>query len=90
MEQKDYPLDPAERLDFVWDWAKALDNEDTIAQSEFTSSAGVTTELPTMALTFTRVWVKDAQPGLQRVTNKITTAQGRVFRRSLTIRVGDN
>lgn len=90
MEQKDYPLDPAERLDFVWDWAKVLENGDTIADSEFTSSVGITLELPTMALTFTRVWLKNAQPGLQRVTNTITTVQGRVFRRSLTIQVGDN
>jgi len=86
----EYPLDPAERLDFVWDWARTLENGDTIAQSEFTSSVGITTELPTMATTFTRVWLKDAQPGLQRVTNTITTVQGRVFRRSLTIQVGDN
>lgn len=86
----DYPLDPAERLDFVWDWVKELDNEDTIAQSEFTSSAGITIELPTMTQTATRIWVKDAVPGLRRVSNKITTVQGRIFKRSLTIRVGDN
>lgn len=90
MEQKDYPLDPAERLDFVWDWAKVLENGDTIADSEFASSVGITLELPTMTQTSTRIWLKDAQPGLQRVTNKITTAQGRIFKRSLTIRVGDN
>lgn len=86
----EYSLDPAEKLDFVWDWAKALDNGDTIAQSEFTSSVGVTTETPTMTPTSTRIWLKDAQLGLQRVTNTITTAQGRILKRSLTIRVGYN
>lgn len=89
MEPEYYPLDPAERLDFVWDWSSALDDGDTIADSEFASSAGITTELPTMALTFTKVWVKNAEPGLRRVTNKITTAQGRIFKRFLLFQVPD-
>jgi hypothetical protein len=72
--------DPANILDYSWDWSIWLAPGDSIATSEFLVPAGLTqaTPDPSISGTTTTVWLTGGVPGqLYTVTNRITTIEGR-------------
>lgn len=84
-----YAQGPNDRLDYTIDWTAFLDG-DTIESSAW-SCDDATTEEPTNDETTTTVWVKNAAVDQDiRVTNRITTANGRVKEASLVLRVREH
>jgi hypothetical protein len=78
-------------LDYSVDWTEWLDG-DTIATSSWTvaGDADLTITASSFSGGVATVWLSGGSTGKSyRVTNKITTAQGRTDRRSITITVED-
>jgi len=77
---------PGARLDYGFDYSKHLDPGDVITASTWAQEGGLTIDGDTFQPTKTMTWVSGAQPGKQyRIRNTITTAQGRVFVRTMLI-----
>jgi hypothetical protein len=86
----DFTKDPDAKLDWKFDWSPWLQTGETIASSQFIVTAGITVDSTSNTSTNTTVWLLGGTPGLPyRVTNRITTSQGRIDDRSITIRVKD-
>ena len=76
------------RLDFGCDWSAWLVDGDTITASEWIVPDDLTADGESHTSTETRVWLAGGNDGQSlRVTNRITTAQGRVDDRSITLRI---
>lgn len=79
--------DPNASLDFMIDWFKWLAG-DTIVASEWDSPDGISIDSHTHIASQTIVWVSGGEDGTSYVlTNRITTAAGRIDERSITINV---
>ena len=78
--------DPADILDYQIDWSAAL-GADTIATSAWTVPAGFTVTNQSNSTTTTTVWLSGGTAGVQRITNRITTAGGRTIERSVQMTV---
>ncbi|HHB12214.1 MAG TPA: hypothetical protein ENK62_03330 [Chromatiales bacterium] len=79
--------DPDSTLDYVIDWSSWL-GSDTIASSSWTVPAGLTMTSESNTTTTATVWLSGGSAGSSyQVTNRITTAAGRVDERSITIEV---
>lgn len=77
--------DPNARLDYGFDWSEWL-NGDTITNSTWIVTAGLTSDTPTNTTTVTKIWLSAGTLGeLYTVTNRITTAAGRIDDRSFTV-----
>jgi hypothetical protein len=82
--------DPDATLDWKFDWSLWLSDGETISTSSFITSAGITVNSTSATPTNTTIWLSGGQPGQPyRITNRITTNQGRGDDRSITIRVKD-
>lgn len=83
--------DPSAHLDYGWDWGPWLPAGDTIAASTWTASPGVTVELDSFTPEgLTVVWVSGGTAGqTYSLTNRVTTAEGRVDDRTITLMVRD-
>lgn len=82
--------DPDAVLDWHFDWLAWLQLGETISSSTFLVTAGLTVDSTSNTLTNATVWLSGGSPGQPyRVTNRITTNQGRTDDRSITIRVKD-
>jgi hypothetical protein len=80
--------DPDAFLDYGIDWTDWLEDGDTIAASTWVVSAGVTSSSPSFTDTTTTVWIAGGTVGeTYALTNRVTTAAGRIDDRTLTIRV---
>ena len=80
--------DPADILDYQIDWSAAL-GEDTIASSVWTAPAGYTVNSSSFTTTTTTVWLAGGLAGVNKITNRITTAGGRTIERSVTQTVAE-
>ena len=90
-------IDPQETLDYTFDWSAFLDAAgspgDSVAQSSWTIApqAGSPPAPALSGAVFTpttaTVFVSDASAGaIYQLSNRITTAQGRIAERSITLR----
>ena len=90
MSADDFIKDPDAVLDFHFDWSSWLASGETITTSQFICSAGITVQSNSSTGTNTTVWLAGGRAGQPyRVTNRITTNQGRTDDRSITVRVTD-
>lgn len=89
MATENWDKDPDAILDWKFDWSSWLAVSETIATSDFEVSPGLTVTTDSHTNTNTTVWLSGGTPGVYRVTNRITTNQGRTDDRSITIRVKD-
>jgi hypothetical protein len=84
--------DPDANLDYQIDWSEWL-GADTISASVWTvapPAGGLTAATPSQTTVTTRVWLSGGTVGQTvRVTNRITTAQGRIDERSFNVRLGE-
>jgi hypothetical protein len=83
----EYPKDPGAVLDWVFDWTRWLQEGETIDDSSFSATAGITINSHTHANTYTTVWLQGGAQKVYSLTNTITTTQGRTDRRTITIKV---
>jgi hypothetical protein len=88
------PLDPNGKYDYIIDWTLWLDPvADTISVSTWIVPTGITgsNEAIINASKATRIWLEVANAALlgtkQTITNRITTAGGRIEDRSFEIRI---
>ena len=91
-----FTKDPDEVLDYSFDWSEWLSTGDTIAASEWFIDDIVPTEglilsedyLPSFTDTTTTVWLDNGVIGQRHyLTNRITTADGRIADRTVIIKV---
>lgn len=80
--------DPISTLDYRVDWSKWLDG-DTIIESEWAKNGdGILIDSHTHSDSVTVVWVAGGDEGTRYIlTNRITTASGRVDERSIGINI---
>lgn len=87
--------DPAEVLDFVVDWSgaypgPALEAGETISASTFDVAAGLTADSDSATTTTATVWLSGGTAGVAyKVTNEITTSEGRTLVFSFKVWVRD-
>lgn len=80
--------DPDEVLDYQLDWTKRLGN-DTIVSSLWIVPTGITKDSDSTTTTTTTIWLSGgvASNDFYRLTNRITTAAGRVMEERANIKV---
>lgn len=79
--------DENEVLDYVRDWS-ALLGEDTIATSTWTPETGITVDSNSHTDTTATVWISGGTTGATYgVLNRITTAGGRTFDKTLRFQI---
>lgn len=83
----EYPKDPGAVLDWVFDWTRWLQEGETITDSSFSASAGITINSDTHSNTYTTVWLQGGAQKVYSLTNTITTNQNRTDKRTITIKV---
>lgn len=82
--------DPDAVLDFGWSWAAWLATGDQIVTSTWIVPEGITKDSESNTTTTAIVWLSGGTAGQQyRVTNRITTSQGRTDDRSIVLYVQD-
>lgn len=82
--------DPASVLDYTIDWSVWLDDGDVITASTWAVPAGISAVVDTNGTTYATVWLTGGTIGTgYRVTNHITTSDGREDERSLRIVITD-
>ena len=79
--------DPDSRLEWGCDWSAWLTDGDTITASEWAADSDtITLDTDSHDDTTTVVWVTGGKPGTRvRLTNRITTTQGRTDDRTITL-----
>jgi len=84
---RDHKKDPDATLDWIFDWNSWLGPFETITNSEFVVDAGITVESSTFTNKTATVWLSGGTEGqVYRVTNRITSSDGRIDDRSFTLR----
>lgn len=84
--------DPNAVLDYFVDWTDWLGEAETITASSWTVAAGITQTTPAPSFTSTRatIWLTGGTAGVHyRVTNHITTNQGRQDDRTIVVAVAE-
>ena len=81
--------DPDSTLDYDFDWSAWLDVDETIVSHEIITDDSVTVDESSEDAGTVTVWLSGPQKGTRRVTCRITTSQGRVDDRSITLHVTD-
>lgn len=93
---KSYTKQPADRLDYDFDYAIWLNADDEILSAEFTIDSlddvapqtPMTADSQVVAATFTKVWLVGGQAGeTYKVSCTVTTARGRVKQDEIKIRL---
>jgi hypothetical protein len=85
-----FTKDPDAVLDYRVDWSQWLAAGETITVSTWVVPAGITKNSDSLAGSAATVWLSGGMAGTTyRVTNRITTNQGRTDDRSMTITVRD-
>lgn len=83
-----FTLDPDATLDFSFDWTAWLEDDETISDHEIVAD-GVTVDSSDEDSGIVTVWLSDAQRGERLVVCRVTTSEGRVDDRTLTLSVVD-
>jgi len=79
--------DPDSTLDYTFDWVNWLDG-DTISTSAMSVSAGITLDSEANNTTTATAWISGGSVGRSyEVTNRITTALGRIVDRTIVLKV---
>lgn len=76
------PKDPDEVLDYQVDWSRRLKAGETLVTSEFTAAGSLTFEITDTSLNggLTTFWAQGGAVGeTVRITNRVTTNQGRTY-----------
>lgn len=82
------PKDPNSVIDYDIDWSKRLPNGDIILVSDWIVPAGITMDSEESTDTATKIWLSGGIAGQSyALTNRITTAHGRVQDKTITITV---
>ena len=81
-----YAQDPDDTLDYVFDFATALEAGETISTASVTGS-GFTVALTSATTNSVTAWITAAQTGSRTVECLVTTNQGRTFGDALQINV---
>jgi hypothetical protein len=87
-----YVKDPADRLDYSWDWSDWLaDVADTIQDATVTPPEGVVASgAPIKSDTMVTQWMEGGVLGsVYRVVCQITTNGGRIVERSITLTIAE-
>ncbi|MFD8117079.1 phage fiber-tail adaptor protein [Streptomyces microflavus] len=80
--------DPDATLDWIFDWSQWLAPTENITASVMVVSPGINLESSGFSASTATAWVSGGTEGrVYQVSNKITTNQGRIDERSITIRV---
>lgn len=84
-----HPKDPDEVIDYDLDWSRQLSRDaDTIATSAWTVPSGITQDDSENTDTLAKIWLSGGTNGESYLLiNHITTAAGRVFERTVKLRV---
>jgi hypothetical protein len=83
------PKDPNEVKDYEIDWSDLLDT-DTISTTTWLMPTGVTKNSDTNTTTTTTIWLSSGTAGTTySLTNRITTAGGRTYDRTVKLKVKD-
>ena len=78
---------PGSHLDYAIDWSDWLTEGDTITAAEWTVPEGLTKTDESATTTRATIWLSDGTAGeTYRLVCTITTAQGRIDPRTLTLR----
>lgn len=87
---KDHKKDPDATLDWIFDWNDWLTEAETISSSSFILDPGISIDPVKGNSNTTKttvVWLTGGTEGqVYRVTNRITTSEGRTDDRSFTLR----
>lgn len=85
------PKDPSSTLDYQFDWGAEWLNSDTIAASTFTVIPNtITIQSTSFTSTVTTIWLAGGVTGTTySITNRITTASGRVDERTVKLQIKD-
>lgn len=78
------------RLDYSQDWPELLTPGDSIATSVWVPHAGALFTNAAISGAMTSVWIECSNTGLFRITNSVTTAQGRKDSRTFLLVVNDS
>jgi hypothetical protein len=98
LERYTYVADPNARLDYAVDWAQdddpspALQPDETIVSSTWTVPVGITQTTPAPGIngSMATIWLTGGTVGTTyRITNHVTTDQGRDDQRSFKITIAD-
>lgn len=75
-------------LDYAFDWSEWLSTSEEIVDSEIIASPGISVNTESFTVYRATVWLSGGTAGQPyTVTNRITTNQGRIDDRTITIRV---
>ena len=90
---KEFAKDPDSKLDYTLDWSKWL-GSDTVTVSVWIlepADGNLTDSAPSVdaAGKRTTVWLEAGAVGSYRVTNRVTTAAGRIADRSFTLVIAE-
>lgn len=87
---REFLKDPDAVLDYTFDWSDWLADSETIATSAFTVATGLTKDSESNTTISAKVWLSGGSVGERyRITNRITTNQGRTDDRSALVRVSN-
>lgn len=85
-----YEKDPDAKLDYALDWSAWLPEGDSITVAQWTVPDGLDQSDDTIDGTKTTVWLSGGQLGERHVvTCRVTTAQGRIDDRSISLHITD-
>lgn len=92
---KQYPKDPAAKLDYLMDWSSWLPSGDTISSSAWAIDVAPDASLaiagspaPSNTTTTATCWLTGGTPGQKYVLrNRVTTVSGRIEDRSIAIAI---
>lgn len=83
----DHQKDPDARLDWIFDWNDWLGEGETISTSEFFASVGIVIDATDETTKTATAWLTGGTAGqVYELTNRITSTDGRIDDRTITIR----
>lgn len=84
---KDHKKDPDATLDWIFDWTPWLGEFETITDAIFITDPGIVVTAYAHTSKTATVWLSGGTEGqVYRVTNRVTTTDGRIDDRSFTLR----
>lgn len=84
---KDHKKDPDATLDWIFDWTLWLGDFETIIDAQFIVDPGIVVNSSSHTQRTATVWLAGGNESqVYRITNRITTSDGRTDDRSFTLR----
>lgn len=80
--------DPADRLDYKWDFIEFLTGAEAITSFVITPPAGITVGVTSSTSTTVAAWIEGGTDGESyTIPCRITSSEGRIVERSITLHV---